>query len=107
MAVGNPAWRLLHVVTAIPTRFTANVARNSYGVVRIQLVAPPMVTINLVWLRAVTTSTVPRLQWSIRTARSLCMMAAVRTGPLMLQAGLEEALRQEIRDFGELQLIIE
>jgi Fe-S cluster biogenesis protein NfuA len=27
--------------------------------------------------------------------------------PLMLQAGLEEALRQEIRDFGELQLVYE
>ena len=27
--------------------------------------------------------------------------------PLTLQAGLEEALRQEIRDFGELQLVYE
>lgn len=27
--------------------------------------------------------------------------------PLMLQAGLEEALRQEIRDFGELRLVYE
>lgn len=33
--------------------------------------------------------------------------ARCASAPLMLQAGLEEALRQEIRDFGELQLVYE
>ena len=35
----------------------------------------------------------------------LCARCA--SAPLMMQAGLEEALRQEIRDFGELQLVLE
>jgi Fe-S cluster biogenesis protein NfuA len=35
----------------------------------------------------------------------LCARCA--SAPLMLQAGLEEALRQEIRDFGQLQLVCE
>jgi Fe-S cluster biogenesis protein NfuA len=35
------------------------------------------------------------------------LCARCGTAPLMLQSGLEEALRQEIRDFGELQLVYE
>ena len=35
----------------------------------------------------------------------LCARCA--SAPLTMQAGLEEALRQEIRDFGELQLVSE
>lgn len=35
------------------------------------------------------------------------MCARCASAPLTLQAGLEEALRQEIHDFGELQLVYE
>ena len=35
------------------------------------------------------------------------LCATCGSAPLMLQSGLEEALRQDILDFGELQLVLE
>ena len=35
------------------------------------------------------------------------LCARCSSAPLMLQSGLEEELRREIRDFGELQLVFE
>lgn len=47
------------------------------------------------------------VQDNITRVRLTGLCARCACAPLMLQAGLEEALRQEIHDFGELQLICE
>jgi Fe-S cluster biogenesis protein NfuA len=169
VAVENPATSLLHLVTRpIPMRFTGKTAGNSYGFVRMQLVARPRVrdetwlaasrnllhaTPRLIrnadaaslsgviaasaahievpldevmteWVRIVAIlGVIDRLRPILRAGgmnvelidyqsnnarvRLTGLDARCPSAPLALQSCLEEALRHEIRDFGELRLVIE